>query len=237
MRILITNDDGIYADGLIRLANAAKQFGEVWLLAPDEQMSAKSHAINLRDPIDVYPHAFPVEGVNAFSCHGTPADCIRVGMLSVMPEKPDVVLSGINYGYNAATDIQYSGTAGAAFEGAFQGCTAIALSEGASENHEVTDAFLEDILKDLMHRKPDDMQIYNVNFPSCPLNECRGILRNRSVSRGMFYKDKYKCVEELPYGGKRYVIDGDYAPVCEEGSDIRAILDNYVSISLVNNYR
>ena len=235
MRILITNDDGILSDGITRLARAAKRFGEIWVVAPEKQMSAKSHAISIRDLIDIYPHDFPVEGVHAFSCSGTPADCIRVGSVSIMPERPDVVLSGINHGYNAATDIQYSGTAGAAFEGAFQGCHSIAVSENIGGVHEVTDAYLDEILEELIYSKLGYMQIYNVNFPACPLEECKGILRNRTVSHGRFYNDGYKVIEELEGGGKRYRIDGEYAPVSEEGSDLSALLDNYVSISVVNN--
>ena len=118
--ILIANDDGINDEGLIRLAKLAKELGEVWVVAPDDQRSAASHAISLHSHIDIYPHDFPIDGVHAFSCSGTPADCVRVGALSIMPHKPDVVLAGINRGLNVATDIQYSGTAGAAFEGAFQ---------------------------------------------------------------------------------------------------------------------
>ena len=101
-RILITNDDGIDSGGIARLAKAAKDFGEVWVVAPQHQRSAASHCITLREPIDVYPHDFAVEGVHAYSCSGTPADCVRVGGLSVMPVRPDVVLSGINFGYNVA---------------------------------------------------------------------------------------------------------------------------------------
>ena len=235
MRILITNDDGILSDGIVRLAEAAKRFGEIWVVAPEKQMSAKSHAISIRDAMDVYPHDFPVPGVHAYSCTGTPADCIRVGSLSVMPERPDAVLSGINYGYNLATDIQYSGTAGAAFEGAFQGYPSIAISEGINKSHEVTDAYLDEILEELIFKKPGYMQIYNVNFPACPLSECRGILRDRSVSHGMFYRDGYKIIGELENGGRRYMIDGTYDPVSEEGSDLKAVLENYVSVSVVNN--
>ena len=112
--ILITNDDGIEAGGIVRLAEAAAEFGEVWVVAPARQMSAASHSITLHSPLDIYPHSFPVPGVRAFSCSGTPGDCVRTGSLSILPRRPDVVLSGINYGYNVASDIQYSGTVGAA---------------------------------------------------------------------------------------------------------------------------
>ena len=236
MRFLITNDDGIMAHGLARLAEAAKKFGEVWVVAPAHQRSAASHSVTLREPLDVYPVPdFPVEGVRAFSCSGMPTDCVRVGSLNVMPELPDVVLSGINLGYNLAADIQYSATAGAAFEAAFQGYHAIAVSEGFDEPHEVTDHYLEEILEKLIHTPLPAGHIHNVNFPQCKLSECKGILWDRTVSPNMYYKDHYNVVEELPNGGIRYMIEGVPRLIAEEGSDFRAILDNYVSIGVVNN--
>ena len=83
MRILITNDDGINSDGIVRLAKAAKEFGEVWVVAPETQRSAASHSITLHSTIDVYPsEEFPIAGVHAFFCSGTPGDCVRVGSLN-----------------------------------------------------------------------------------------------------------------------------------------------------------
>lgn len=234
-QILITNDDGIEADGLRRLAAAAREFGEVWVVAPKSQRSAASHCITLHTSIDVIPHDFPVAYVHAFTCSGMPADCVRVGALHVMPRKPDVVLSGINYGYNAATDVQYSATVGAAMEGAFQGCRAIALSEGALRRHEVTDRYLREVLAELMDEAPGYGQIYNVNFPSCPLAACRGILRDRTVSRGMMYRDSYLVQEHLPGGGVRLMVNGEYNEDAEPGTDFRAIADGYVSIGIVSN--
>ena len=232
--ILITNDDGIEADGLVRLARAAVNLGEVWIVAPDGQRSAAAHSISLQSPIDIYPVSFPVEDVQAFSCSGTPADCVRVGSISVMPYKPDVVLSGINFGYNTASDIQYSATAGGAFEAAFQGYRAIAVSEGI-HGHEVTDRYLEEILDELIDRDPGEGKIFNVNFPECPLAQCGGILRNRTVSKSTLYVDGYKLMEKLPHGGMRFMVDGKYQEVAEEGTDLRAVLDGYVSIGVVSN--
>ncbi len=235
-KILITNDDGISADGLIRLAETARELGEVWIVAPDSQRSAASHCITLHSHIDVYPYdSFPIEGVKAFSCSGTPADCVRVGSLSIMPCKPDLVLSGINYGYNSATDLQYSATVGAALEGAFQGYHSIALSEGFGKIHEVTDAYIKQIIEELMDKPLGYGQIFNVNFPDCPIAECKGILRDRTVSHGMFYRDTYKELERLPDGGVRLMVDGHYNEEAEEGTDLKAIIDKYVSIGIVNN--
>ena len=234
-RILITNDDGIDSDGISRLAEAAVEFGEVWVVAPIHQRSAASHCITLREPVDVYPHDFSVKGVHAYSCSGTPADCVRVGSLSVMPARPDVVLSGINFGYNVATDIQYSATAGAAFEAAFQGSIAIALSEHMNGCHEVTDACLSDILREYIDVRLGYGQILNVNFPGCPLSRFNGILRNRRTSRDSLFHDRYNAVGELENGGVRYMIEGVHNEQSEEGTDFRAVVENYISIGIVSN--
>ncbi|MCR4795204.1 MAG: 5'/3'-nucleotidase SurE [Ruminococcus sp.] len=235
MRILITNDDGINADGIIRLAKAAKELGEVWIVAPLDQRSAASHSISLHNYIDVYPYDFPIEGVKAFSCSGTPADCIRVGCLNIMPYKPDLVLSGLNNGYNVASDIQYSATAGAAFEGSFQGIASIALSEEADKLHEVSDRYLPEILTDLANKKLGYGQIFNVNFPGCPLNECNGILTDRRVSHGMFFRDHYIELAHLENNGVRLMVEGDYNEDTEPDTDFRAVVDKYISISIVKN--
>lgn len=234
-KILITNDDGIDSHGIARLAEAALAFGDVWVVAPASQRSCASHSITLHSHIDVWPHDFPVAGVRAFACSGTPGDCVRVGSLSVMPDKPDVVLSGINYGYNAATDIQYSATVGAAFEAAFQGFISIALSEDDSACHETTDAWLLPVLEKWIDRRLAPSQILNVNFPGCPAGSCRGILENRTVSRAVPYRDRYNLVEKLPGGGMRLMVEGIYVPEAEEGSDFRALLDGFVSVGVVDN--
>lgn len=233
--ILITNDDGIHADGLIRLSKAAAEFGEVWVVAPESQRSAASHSITLHSPVDVFPYDFPVKGVRAFSCSGTPGDCVRTGSLYLMPHRPDVVLSGINYGYNIASDVQYSATVGAALEAAFQGVPGIALSENQGDCHEVTDAYLPEVLEMLLDQEYVPEQIFNVNFPGCRLTECRGILTERTVSRSMFYKDHYKAVGQLDGGGIRLMVEGVICREAEEGTDFKAIISNFVSIGTVRN--
>ena len=235
MRILITNDDGIDADGLLRLVRAAADMGEVWVVAPDGQRSASSHSIAIRDAIDIFPYTYPVKGVTAYACSGTPADCIRVGVVHLMKEKPDLVLAGINFGYNSATDIQYSGTCGAAFEATFQGCHAIAFSEAAVHCHEVTDRYLPELLRELAAAPLGYGMIHNVNFPGCPLTECKGILRNRSVSRSMFYRDGYRMVQPLEDGGVRVIVDGQYNQESEADTDMHALVNKYVSVGTVNN--
>ena len=233
--ILITNDDGICSDGIIRLAEAAKEFGRVWVVAPADQRSAASHSITLHSHIDVMPHSFPVPGIPAFSCSGTPADCVRVGGLNVMPVRPDVVLSGINRGYNVASDVQYSATVGAAFEASFQGYLGIALSEDFADHHEVTDRYLTEILTELIGSPLPPGQIWNVNIPCCPPEQCGGILRDRSVSAGMIYRDSYDEICKLEGGGMRLTVHGEFTREAEPGTDFRAVMENYISIGTVNN--
>ena len=232
---LITNDDGIGSDGIRRLAEAATRFGNVWVVAPAHQCSAASHSITLRNAIEVRPYDFPVTGVKAFSCSGTPADCVRVGSLNVLPDRPDIVLSGVNYGYNIASDIQYSATAGAAFEAEFLGFLAIAFSEAMCPRHEVTDAYLPGILEELIKEPYIPGQIINVNFPDCGADECRGILRNRKVSKAAYYKDHYNEVGRSPDGGVELMVEGVHEPVSEEDTDYGAVLGNHISIGRVNN--
>ena len=234
-KILITNDDGIDSEGLRRLVDVAKEFGEIWIVAPDGQRSACSHSITVHGTIDIYPYDFGVEGVKAFTCSQTPADCVRVGVRAIMPCKPDVVLSGINRGYNSATDIQYSGTVGAAFEAERHGVPAIAFSEGTGDDHSLTDQELPGILGMLINRKPSAGQVYNVNFPQCSPEECKGILEDRTVSRDGVYLERYRETDKLPNGGSRLRVNGIYNDRSKEGTDLRAVLDQYISISLIRN--
>jgi len=155
--------------------------------------------------------------------------------LSVLPERPDVLLSGINYGYNAATDIQYSGTLGAAFEGAFQGYHAIAVSESADPCHEIADAYLDEVLEEAMDVKLAYGQVFNINFPHGPLSECKGIKRNRKVSKGMFYNDRYKQTRQRNDGVLELMVDGEWTGIGEEGTDLQAIVDGYISLGFVLN--
>lgn len=233
-KILITNDDGIDSGGLIRLAKVAMEFGEVWVVAPQSQRSAMSHSITLRHSIEAWEVDFPIPGVHAYACDGTPADCVRIGVLNIVPGKPDHVFSGINYGYNVGSDLQYSATAGAAFEASFQKIHTIAFSEDADEMHEVTDEYIKDIMGDLLDKPLEINQIWNVNFPSCRLKDCKGILKGRTVSTDELYKDRY--LEKKVSSGKiSYMVEGIRNYEASQGTDLRAILDNYVSIGIATN--
>lgn len=230
--ILVVNDDGIQAEGILRLAQAARPYGEVWVVAPDSQRSGMSHSIHYLNSVEVWRQdAFPAD-VRAFACSGTPVDCVRVG-IKLMGRKPDVVLSGINNGYNIASDIQYSATVGAALEAAFWGIHAIALSQD-SPQCPVTDKYLPQLLEEYIDKKLTDSQIWNINFPGCPLEACRGVMHGCTVSKDPFYADDYSA-EELDPDHMRFRVIPGRNWQGSEGTDLFAICHQYVSVGIVNN--
>ena len=234
-KILVTNDDGIDSEGIRRLAEVASKFGEVWIVAPCKQYSAMSHSATFWAPIDVWPVDFPVEGVHAYATTGTPSDCVCVALNAVLPFKPDVVFCGINAGYNIASSIQYSGTCGAAFEAANQGCHTIAFSENHEGTHEVADRYIEEIASVLIDKPLGVNEIWNINFPGCTLEECNGVKYDCTVSQEQFFSGGYK---EVKRDGDKVTYIIDYVPrwEAEEGSDLRAVIDNCVAVGKVKNF-
>ncbi len=233
MRILVVNDDGINAPGIEKLARFAQKYGEVSVVAPITQCSGMSARITIFDKIEVKKVPFPVADVEAYCISGTPADCVKVAT-EFLKIKPDIVFSGINKGFNAGVEISYSGTVGAAMEGLLKGIPAIAFSVDWPENYGAVDAFLPEIMKELMSLPISKGEIWNVNFPSCNADECKGILRDRVPAPVEMYPDGYKCVEE---NGNSRIIVPDTKPIteAEEGTDLDALLRGYVSIGKLKN--
>lgn len=254
LNILITNDDGIAASGIICLAKAAIKYGHVTVVAPKTERSAASHSITLRDTIEIAPYTFPVTGVEAFSTSGSPSDCVRLGILNLLPNKPDIVLCGINNGYNAGCDVQYSATIGAAMEAVFQGIPAVAFSEGFESDGRVANVFLDAILEDVLQAPFRPHKIINVNFPDCDASEVKGILRDRICSDKSLFKDIYEeesvdttmnhmstdctppdSVTKDTSCVRRFRVVGLPGPTPEAGSDLKALFDHYISIGTVTN--
>ena len=168
MRILITNDDGIYSEGIKILVEKAKKYGEVIVIAPEVEQSAKSHAINIRTAIPVKKVNI-FEGVEAYSVDSSPADCVRFALYG-LKDNFDIVFSGINRGYNLGEDILYSGTVGAAMEAVLGGKKAIAFSTNPKtfKGSKYFDEVMDYVLKNKLLEKHD---LYNINFPK----ESKGI--------------------------------------------------------------
>ena len=235
-QILITNDDGISAGGIRKLAETARRLGDVTVIAPDTQRSAASHHCIFSRPLILKEYDFGLGGINAYTLDGTPADCVRVGIFAAMDSKPDVVLSGINHGYNISADIQYSGTVGAALEAAFLGVHAIAVSYGnyLFEATEIVDRYLPELLEEYMNKPLPANQIWNINIPDCSAEECAGIARNAAMNTDCFYDNQY--LKEKA-GEKAWSVTIIPRRIWKgpENSDLNAVIHHYNAVGTVTN--
>ena len=237
MNLLITNDDGINAQGIAVLARAAAAFGKVTVVAPARQCSAMSHRITLGHPLRLEAVDFPVENVTAYSLDGTPADCVKAALDAILPEKPDVVLSGINHGYNVGYDVVYSGTVGAAMEALMNGIPAIAFSNGLPEDYSLAERHLADIARKLMRSAPGSGRIWNVNFPGVSPEELRGIAWDATLANSQMYKESYDVTPQedgsLLLRGHGTPLSPD-APV-PENSDIACLRRGCISVGTIKS--
>lgn len=223
MNILITNDDGIYSPGLAALAQAARSFGEVKVVAPDVEQSSMGHAITATRPLYYKASFQKFEGVEAYRVNGTPADCVALG--SHIWPKTEVVLSGINMGPNLGNAMWHSGTLAAAKQAVLLGKKGIALSMmlGKEEpNFEAVQPYLKQVLDFLL--KKEGLYLFNVNFPIRPA----GIKFTRQSVR--FYDGKIVPGMD-PMGRKHYWYTVHALEPAEENTDRWAVEKNYVSIT------
>lgn len=233
MKILITNDDGIFAEGIKILAAIAKDLGEVYVAAPDRQRSAVSHGITIHSPITVEEVDFPVDVEKAWSIDSTPADCIRIALNNLLEDKPDLILSGINNGTNYGGDILYSGTVAGAIEGFQYKIPSIALSLDG-ENFDVCRFHIGDFLKNYIDMAMDNKYILNVNIPSCPDEEFKGI-RYAKLSRTGQYPF-YFSENEISSKLSSYELHLDGEGRMDEDSDIYFVKKGYISVTPIAPY-
>lgn len=225
MRILITNDDGVSSYGLKVLAKFAKKFGDVFCVAPIKEQSGKSQSIIIRDPYSIVEYEDILPGVKTYGIDSTPADCVRVANY-YLKEDFDLVLSGINNGYNLGEDILYSGTIGAASEAVLCGKKAIAFSVHRDSFKDI-DEQMEQVIKFINDNKLINMHnLWNINICEAP----QGI---KFTNQGYTNFDvQYFKVND----GK---ISSKGAPNFSKekeryGSDVNAIYNNYISITPLN---
>jgi 5'-nucleotidase len=233
-RILVTNDDGVASEGLIVLASALAELGEITVVAPDRDRSGVGHALTIHDPVRV--HQVKERAVRTFACTGTPADCVVIGTFDLCGGLPSLVVSGINRGANLGDDVNYSGTVAAAIEGALVGVPSIAISLAATwpefsrEHHwqSAVEAVLRvsgDVLRDGMAPRT----YLNVNVPNHPPHEIEGVRWTRQGRKK--YGDRLDPRRD-PRGGSYYWIWGSFDPSqIEDGTDLAAIRDRYVSVT------
>lgn len=223
MRILITNDDGIYSPGISALAKAAAQFGEVTVMAPDVERSSVAHAVTHSIPLSYKKSIYGFDGLEAYRASGTPADCVALGTHLYTPT--DVVLSGINMGPNLGNSMWHSGTLAAAKQAVLLGVRGIALSTPVDKNQpdfETLHPYVVEVLELLL--KDKEPHLFNVNFPPNP----RGIKWTRQSVR--HYDGKIVPGID-PMGRKHYWFTVIPMEPAEEGTDRWAVENGYVSIT------
>lgn len=238
MNILVVNDDSIHAPGIVLLAKAAMELGEVTVVAPAHQCSAMSQRITIRGDMRVDKvEDFPAAVKAAYKVDGTPADCVKIAMQYLLEEKPDYVFSGINDGYNAGFDIAYSGTLGAAFEAVMNGVPAMAFSNAMHSPLDIAETYLVDIIRELMKAGQGRGEVWNANFPAVAPDQLKGILRDRTVAPIQFYSENYRETR-LPDGA--VALTGQGSPLTEQdetpaGTDVEAVLKGYISIGKIKS--
>ncbi|NCX93476.1 MAG: 5'/3'-nucleotidase SurE [Gammaproteobacteria bacterium] len=227
MHILVTNDDGILAPGIVALAKALSEIAKITVIAPDRNMSGVSSAISLETPLRV----MEVRD-NWYQLNGTPADCAKLALSGFLNDEPDLVVSGINSGQNLGDDVVYSGTVGAAIEGRFLGLPSIAISCAGSKEpmHFDTAAQIAlKLVKNLKRQPIDPGLILNVNVPNLPLSELKGIRVTRQGERHF----SEPLVPTVDGRDKRIYWLGEPGRIKDgsEGTDFHAIHTGYVAVT------
>lgn len=234
MHILVTNDDGVTAPGLLALAQAMRTIGEVTILAPDRNWSGGGHVKTLDRPLRIKEVTL-ADGTIALASDGAPSDCVALALLGYLPEKVDIVVSGINPMPNLGHDVTYSGTVTAAMEAVIWGYPAIAFSLDTDQSHlgaidyrPSANIALQVTQTVLQNRLPEGI-LLNTNIPYLPENHVRGFRLTRQGLR--VYRDRLDQRTD-PRGNPYYWIGGD-APtgIPEDGTDFGALADYYVSIT------
>jgi 5'-nucleotidase len=235
MRILVTNDDGIRAPGLVALVNVAREYGEVKIVAPDHERSACGHSMTMREPLRVWPVSW--EGLEAYEVTGVPVDCVNVGLTLAWPDGCDLVLSGFNNGPNLGFDVTYSGTVAGAMEGCINGIRSISLSmaifaTGAPFHYDTGARWLDENWNMLVNAPHKPLTFLNINVPAVDYPEIRG---HKVVGMGQrVYEDRVEMRSD-PWGRPYYwqggvvVMDRD-----QPGTDVNAVSDGFVAITPVS---
>lgn len=224
MRILISNDDGVYAEGISVLADSLKDMAEIIVIAPDRNRSGASNSLTLDLPVTVkeLPNGY-------FSVEGTPTDCVHLGVTGFFDEMPDMVISGINHGANLGDDTIYSGTVAAATEGRFLGLPAIAMSLVGETHFETAGKVARQIVERVLAKPLPPATILNVNVPDVPFDQIKGMEVTRLGKRHI----AEKVIKDTSPRGKRIYWIGEAGLEQDggEGTDFFAIKRNVVAIT------
>lgn len=227
LTILVTNDDGIHSKGIIVLAKALQEIGDVFVVAPDREKSAIAHSLTLHRPLRVDKIK-----KNFYVVDGTPADCVHLGINAILRERPRLVVSGINKGGNLGDDITYSGTVSAAFEATLLGVPSFAISL-VSRSHfkfDVAARFAVRVAHCILKRGLSKHTLLNINVPN--LDE-KKIKSYKITQQGRWVHNGSAVVEKVDPRGKKYYWIGGGQLVFDKGkdTDFDAVSNSYISIT------
>ena len=228
MKILISNDDGIFAPGIAALVEAFSREGyEVFVCAPDSQRSAASHSLTIGRPLTVKEVDFP-GAAKAYAIGGTPADCVKLGLTVLCPDAQAVV-SGVNKGYNVGTDILYSGTVAAAMEGAICGRVALAVSQMEKrEDFSKAAQLAVQMFAKLVENPLAPLSVLNVNYPAC--DEIKGV--QTAVMGQLHYIENYMPAEHE--GETAYVLRGEVEQNRAQSDDYEKLCQGYATVTVLH---
>lgn len=233
MRILLTNDDGVTSEGLLALHTALAPQHEIVIIAPDRNWSISGHNRTMDRPIRVNEVKLR-DGTGAYATDGSPADCVALAVLGFLPERPELVISGINQGYNLGDDITYSGTVAAALEGIISDMPGIAVSADTNPVWQVDVAAgaVARLIDQVSKRGLANDILLNVNVPSRTHEEIKGVQITR-LGRRIYHDQLLERID--PRGRKYYWIGGsEISSRYEEGTDATACEQGYVSITPIH---
>jgi 5'-nucleotidase len=228
--ILLTNDDGIAAPGLRALKDALAGLGDLWVVAPEGERSGVSHAFSLATPLRV-EEVRSNGGVYGYSVSGTPVDSAKIALRSILPEKPGLVVSGINRGENTGVNVLYSGTVAAAMEGAIVGIPSVAVSVVWRDKTDYAAAafYARKVCERVVAKGLPFGILLNVNVPALPLDKIKGLVVAR-MADSHYIEEIEKRVD--PRGREYYWIAGSNHLVGDgKGTDMNAVRDGYVSVT------
>ena len=228
--ILITNDDGYNAKGLLSLVESVAEIGEVVIVAPDRPQSGMGHAITVNEPIRCYETEL-FEEIKAYCCTGTPVDCIKMGLYILNNRVPDLILSGINHGSNVSTNVLYSGTMAAAVEGALEGIPSIGFSlttYSSNANFNASKKIVKAITKQVLNNSLKKGVCLNVNIPDVKFELIKGIKVCRQARA--FWDDTFDKRSD-PLGKDYYWLTGSFSSKDQSlDADIHYLKENYVTV-------
>jgi 5'-nucleotidase len=234
MRILLTNDDGIYAPGLRALWKELQQIGDVTIVAPATEQSAVGHSITLLTPLIIQEVFDEQKRSIGYAVEGKPADCVKLALVELLEEPPDLLISGINAGSNAGVNVIYSGTVAAAIEGAFFNLVSMAVSLEYTKPVHLdfprAAKIGRDVIEKILKQKPSPGSLFNINIPGLEKGEPRGV---RIVPQGLQrYREKYDRRTD-PRGRIYFWITADVVcpPDAGPDTDVTGLAEQYVTVT------